>query len=88
MATDQERSSGDSAELAALNRFCRAVTASAAHQARLMACSSPEDILSMAAELDCLFSRQTLRSRSIDLAADCWPWAQKGTTWRRQFFQA
>ncbi len=88
MATDHERPSSESAERAALARFCRAVAASPVHQARLKACSTPEAILAMAEELDCPISWQTLRSRSSDLAADFWPWAQKGTIWRRQFFQA
>jgi hypothetical protein len=86
MGTDQERSTSDSTGLDALHRFCRLVAASSAHQSRLQACSTPEDILAMAAELDCLFPRQTLRSCSRDLAADHWPWAQKGQIWRQQFF--
>jgi hypothetical protein len=88
MATDQERPSSEPAERAALARFCRTVAANPVHQARLKACSTPEAILAMAEELDCPFAWQTLRSRSSDLAADYWPWAQKGTIWRREFFQA
>ncbi|MFU8886231.1 MAG: Nif11-like leader peptide family natural product precursor [Cyanobacteriota bacterium] len=88
MASDQVQPKDDPTELRQLDRFCRAVASSPDHQVRLQSCASPEEILAFATELQCPFSWQTLRSRSSDLAADCWPWAQKGTTWRRQFFQA
>ncbi|MCP9826868.1 Nif11-like leader peptide family natural product precursor [Synechococcus sp. EJ6-Ellesmere] len=85
---DPLQTSNDLSEQLALDRFCRAVAASPAHQARLKAAASPEEILAIAAELNFLFTRQTLRLCSRDLASDYWPWAQKGSIWRREFFLA
>lgn len=86
MAGDQACWIESSEELQRLERFCRALEASPEQQRHLKACSSPEAILELAEEMATPVSRQVLRARSRDLAADYWPWAQQGTAWRRKFF--
>lgn len=54
--------------------------------AQLNACSAPEQILALASSKGCPFSRDALRAQSANLAAPHWPWAGKGSTWRRDFF--
>lgn len=88
MRPDLLQTSDDLSERLALDRFCRAVAASPAYQARLRGAASPQEILAFAAELNINFSWQTLRLCSRDLAADYWPWFQKGSIWRRAFFLA
>lgn len=87
MASQGDHSVDSLADDEKLYCFCRLVANNEAYQVRLRSCRSPETILRFALELQAPFSRQTLRLRSRDLAAEYWPWAHKGPAWRRQFFE-
>jgi cell wall assembly regulator SMI1 len=86
MDRNRPQTQDSTAELLALERFTRALSERPDFQRRLAACTTAEQITALAAELNCSVSTEMLRSYSRDLAADHWPWADKGTAWRRAFF--
>lgn len=72
---------------ASLIAFVDLVDADPALQARIMAATSPQVILDLAAEADLVISPAELRTASRDLSALYWPWAGRGHAHRRAFFQ-
>ncbi|QNI79302.1 putative nif11-like leader peptide domain protein [Synechococcus sp. RS9909] len=55
-------------------------------QQAISCCTSPQEIIDLAAKEGHGISIKALRSCSRDLAAAYWPWSQKGHAWRRAFF--
>ena len=55
-------------------------------QALLAAAATPQAILDLAAGRGFAVEWDALRQASRELSAPYWPWAAKGTSWRRQFF--
>lgn len=55
-------------------------------QALIAGAASPQQILDLAAVRGCVVELEVLRQASRELSAPYWPWAAKGTSWRRQFF--
>jgi hypothetical protein len=55
-------------------------------QALIAAAATPQQILDLAAGHGWVFDPAVLRQASRELSAPYWPWAAKGTSWRRQFF--
>jgi len=56
-------------------------------QALLALAASPQEILDLAASRGFAVESDALRQASRELSAPYWPWAAKGTRWRRQFFE-
>lgn len=55
-------------------------------QALVGAAATPQEILDLAASRAFVVELDALRQASRELSAPYWPWAAKGTVWRRQFF--
>jgi hypothetical protein len=72
---------------ASLIAFVHRADADPALQAQIMAATSPQMILDLAAEADLVISLAELRAASRDLSALYWPWAGRGHAHRRAFFQ-
>jgi hypothetical protein len=70
-----------------LCEFVRKVESDVDLQRAIRVCSSPAEIERIAEDLGVPIVRQQLRDASSDLCAPWWPWAEKGSSWRRAFFE-
>jgi hypothetical protein len=70
----------------ALLEFCKRLESDPDLQAKVKATEKPHQIIDIALSLGLQFSVLELRVWSRELVADCFPWATKGSEWRRNFF--
>jgi hypothetical protein len=69
-----------------LIQFTKLVEANPALQSEIFGTEKPAQIVALAKSNGCVFSLETLRAVSRDLSAPYWPWASRGHTWRRSYF--
>ncbi|MFO7628854.1 MAG: Nif11 family protein [Prochlorococcaceae cyanobacterium] len=69
-----------------LQCFAACLDADPGMAALIRASQSPEQIVELAGSKGFAFNRQVMREQSSNLASRHWPWAGKGSAWRRQFF--
>lgn len=69
-----------------LRSFAVRLAADPGLAALISASQTPEQILELASSKGFEFNRQVMREQSPNLASRHWPWAGKGSPWRRQFF--
>ncbi|NDC15114.1 MAG: Nif11 family protein [Synechococcaceae bacterium WB9_2_170] len=72
--------------MSSIVEFVRLVEGDSGLQARIKVCSTPAEVIALAAEHQCVLTAQELRKFSRDLSASYWPWSARGYDWRRQFF--
>jgi len=66
--------------------FVARVEQDATLRAAIATAATPQEIVDLAAGLSFDVALDALRQASRELSAPYWPWAAKGTLWRRQFF--
>ncbi|QNI65433.1 putative nif11-like leader peptide domain protein [Synechococcus sp. A15-44] len=72
--------------MSALRSWVAACNSRSDLQQAIRRCTSPQEIIDLAAGDGYGISLKALRSCSRELTAPYWPWSEKGHVWRRAFF--
>jgi predicted ribosomally synthesized peptide with nif11-like leader len=70
-----------------LKEFCNALEQDSVLQAKVKAAENPQQIIDIARSIGCEFTLVELRIWSRELSGYYFPWAAKGSEWRRNFFR-
>lgn len=86
LSFSQRASMSSSTPPSNLRRFCQLLDNDVSLQEQVQSAVTPDTLLTLAASAGFPVTASELRSWSGQLSAPYFPWAGKGTAWRRSFF--